>query len=282
MKEPRYLTAAPRVLSAALLALTVAACGGGGAKSAGPAPTIPDAAKRVGFIGLPPSGAQPSTPQRSELVAEWWASVPGDWGKSKFWLFADGRLISLREADIPEGANPRSTGFLEQRITPEGVEILRSAVVGSNPPRVTRDVTSELPKRAWADRTLRAYVPSRYAVCYDRGDGGALGHRQQAWDRERVWPLLPARAKNVLHGHEMDAARSREPIEHCWDVTTREARALDDALDDARFERDQRVKSYALSYVPKRWDPMDPERGPAAISFEPMLPNGEWTCSPCG
>src|SRR5918995_2485651 len=151
------------VLAAAALTLTVTACGGGGAKSAGPVPTIPPAGKRVGFIGLPPKGAKPSTRQHSELAAEWWASVPGDWGKSKFWLFADGRLISLREADIPEGANPRSTGFLEQRITPEGVEILRSAVVRSNPPRVTRDVTSELPKRAWADRTLRAYVPSRYA-----------------------------------------------------------------------------------------------------------------------
>src|SRR5215218_5541263 len=89
------------VVSVALLALTVAACGGRGAQSAGPVPTIPSAAKRVGFIGLPPKGAQPSFPQRGRLVAFWWASVPGAWGKSRFWLFADGRLISLREADIP-------------------------------------------------------------------------------------------------------------------------------------------------------------------------------------
>src|SRR5215211_4532921 len=173
---------ASRVLPAAFLALTVAACGGGGAKSAGPVLTIPSAVNRVGFIGLPPRGAEPSTPRRGELLAFWWGSVPGDWGKSRFWVFADGRLISLREADIPEGANSSSTGFLEQRITPEGVELLRSAVVGSDPPRVTWDVMSELPRRAWADRTIRAYVPSRFAVCDDASTRGF----------ERAWSLLPA------------------------------------------------------------------------------------------
>jgi hypothetical protein len=245
-------------VSAALLVLTVGACGGGGAQSAGPVPTVPSASKRVGFVGLPPNGARPSTPRRGELVAFWWGHAAGDWGKSRFWVFADGRLISLREVDIPEGANPGFTGFLEQRMTPEGVELLRSEVAAK--PVVTRDVTSHLPKRAWADRTIRAYVPSRYAI----------------------WSLLPARARDVLRGNEMDAARSSEPIERCWDVTTREARALAVALADAKFERDQRDKSYRLSYVPTRWDPVDPDRGPAFLSFEPILPHGEWTCSPCG
>ena len=270
------------VLAAPLIASTVAACGGGGATSSGPAPTIPDAAKRVGFIGLPPKGAQPSTPPRGRLVAFWWASAPGDWGKGRFWLFADGRLISLREADIPEGANPRSTGFLEQRITPEGVGILRSAVVGSNPPRLTWAVTSELPKRAWADRTLRAYVPWTYAVCSDEGDAGALGHHPQTRGLRRLWSLLPARAKDVLRGNEMDAARSREPIEHCWDLTTKEARALAVALDDDKFERSQQAHAFSLAYESKRSDPADPELAVVYISFEPILPHGEWTCSPCG
>jgi hypothetical protein len=270
------------VLSAALLALTVAACGGGGAQSAGPAPTIPDAAKRVGFIGLPPKGAQPSYPQRSELVAHWWASAPGDWGKSRFWVFADGRLISLREADIPEGANPRSTGFLEQRVTPEGVELLRSAVVGSDPPRVTWDVTAELPKRAWADRTIRAYVPWRYAVCSDEGDAGALGHHPQTRGLGRLWSLLPARAKDVLHGNQMDAARSDVANVYCWDLTTKEARALAVALEDGKFERSQQAHDFSLTYESKRSDPAEPELALVYISFEPILPNGEWTCSPCG
>jgi hypothetical protein len=258
------------VVAAASLVLTLGACGGGGAQSAGPVPTVPSASKRVGFVGLPPKGAPPSTPRRGELVAFWWGHAAGDWGKSRFWVFADGRLISLREADIPEGANPRFTGFLEQRMTPEGVELLRSEVAANSV--VTRDVTSQLPKRAWADRTIRAYVPSRYAIC---DDGTAREH-------ERLWSLLPARAKDVLRGNEMDPARSTEPIERCWDVTTSEARALDAALAGAKFERDQREKSVRLSYVPTRWDPVDPDRGPAFLSFEPILPHREWTCSPCG
>lgn len=258
------------VVFAALFVLMVGACGGGGAQSAGPVPTVPPSSTRVGFIGLPPKGAKPSTPRRGELVAFWWGYAAGDWGKSRFWVFADGRLLSLREADIPEGANAGFTGFLEQRMTPEGVELLRSEV--ADKPVVTRDVTSHLPKRAWADRTIRAYVPSRYAVCVDGS----------ARENERLWSLLPARAKDVLRGNRVGPPRSQQPIEHCWDVTTREARALAVTLADAKFERDQREKSVRLSYVPTRWEPTDPDRGPAFLSFEPILPNGEWTCSPCG
>ena len=44
-------------------------------------------------------------------------------------MYADGRLISLAEGPtVPESANPLSTGFLEQRLTPEGVERLRSEI----------------------------------------------------------------------------------------------------------------------------------------------------------
>jgi hypothetical protein len=258
------------VVFAALLALVVGACGGDGPQSAGPVPTVPPSSMRVGFIGLPPKGAKPSTPRRGELVAFWWGHGAGDWGKSRFWAFADGRLISLREADIPEGANPGFTGFLEQRLTPEGVELLRSQV--ADKPVITRDVTSQLPERAWADRNMRAYVASRYAIC---DDGTAREH-------ERLWSLLTVRAKDVLRGNRVGPPRSQEPIERCWDVTTREARALAAALADAKFEQDQRAKSVRLSYVPTHWDPADPDRGPASLAFEPILPHGKWTCSPCG
>jgi hypothetical protein len=49
-----------------------------------------------------------------------------------------------------------------------------------------------------------------------------------------------------------------EPIEHCWDVTTKEARALADALDDAGFERNPHDKAYRLDYTLKGPDPSDP------------------------
>ena len=41
-------------------------------------------------------------------------------------VLADGRLIWLKFEDLPEGANSLSTGLLEQRLTPEGVELMRS------------------------------------------------------------------------------------------------------------------------------------------------------------
>jgi hypothetical protein len=228
----------------------------------------------VGFIGLPSKDASPSTPRRGKLVAFWWASMAGDWGKSRLWLFADGRLITLREADIPEGANPRSTGFLEQRLTPQGVEMLRS--------RTRRPDLSQLPKHAWADQRIRAYVPSSYAVCYDQGDGGALGHTQLAGGYERLWSLVPARARDVLRGNEVDAAHSKVPNVYCWTLTTQKARVLAAALGTAWFERGQRSRDFVLSYESKRLDPRHPSREPVVLSFEPILPHGEWTCSPCG
>jgi hypothetical protein len=97
-----------------------------------------------------------------------------------------------------------------------------------------------------------------------------------------VWPLLPARAKNVLHGNEIDAARSKAPNVYCWDLATKEARTLAAVLDDAWFDRDQRGHDFVLGYESTRPDPTAPAGEPISLGFEPILPNGEWTCSPCG
>ncbi len=79
---------------------------------------------RVGFIGLPPEGATPSTPETGELVVYRYA-------RSRLLVYADGRLIWQQPSYLAEGANPRSTGYLEQRLTPEGVELIRSEVLAS-------------------------------------------------------------------------------------------------------------------------------------------------------
>jgi len=102
-------------------------------------PTTVAAAERVGFIGLPPVGATTSDPERGQVVLDI-ASCPyspyGEPSEISGWtgeltVFADGRLIWLRYADVPEGANPLSTGYLEQRLTPEGVELMRSELLAS-------------------------------------------------------------------------------------------------------------------------------------------------------
>lgn len=274
----------------------VAVTGGPWASAPAPAPTGPRAISpsaaelvppadvaRVGFIGLPPEGAEPSTPETGELVLAFsaWPTPTGYLHRA--WVYADGRLVWLRHGDLPEGASPHLSGLLEQRLTPEGVERLRSEVVsvglveggrsragdawlasyvdvrvridgrlvriapgGEVGGLVARflDPASWLPADAWADREIRAYVPSRYAVCSEGPSGAGE-------------PRLPATAVPA------PIAGSR-----CASVTTREARALAEALDRAGFERDG-ADAHRLTYRP------DGLGASTAIWFEPYLPHGE-------
>ncbi len=45
-------------------------------------------------------------------------------------MYADGRIIWSRFGRIPEGASELTSGYLEQRLTPDGAELLRSEVIG--------------------------------------------------------------------------------------------------------------------------------------------------------
>jgi hypothetical protein len=94
-----------------------------------------------GFIGLPPVGATPSAPESGELVLHWEGNSatharPHPRGfllapLVRAWVYADGRMIwswTKMAGRIPEGANELTSGYLEQRLTPEGIELLRSEV----------------------------------------------------------------------------------------------------------------------------------------------------------
>ena len=75
------------------------------------------------LVSLPPVGATPSAPESGELVIQYWIDpdgIKGGFAGGQGWVYADGRLITLR-----------NNGFLEQRLTPEGVELLRSAIVST-------------------------------------------------------------------------------------------------------------------------------------------------------
>ena len=78
-----------------------------------------------GFIGLAPLGATPSTPESGELEIFYWVArgAPGEVeeGRSRNWVYADGRLISDRS----------SSGLIEQRLSPEGLELLRSEILST-------------------------------------------------------------------------------------------------------------------------------------------------------
>jgi len=80
--------------------------------STSPAPTTVDDL-------MPPAGAAPSSPEPGELVAAVVKSDDGAW-----YLYSDGRLISIDHRATPPG-------WMEQRLTPAGVERVRSEFLAS-------------------------------------------------------------------------------------------------------------------------------------------------------
>jgi len=275
--------------------------------------TVRDIFRGDGFIGVAPQGAPRSVPENGELVLSYWGPAAGNSdygphgvGKSRIWVYADGRLIFLREADIPEGANSLFTGFLEQRLTPEGAERLRSEVIskanrgepvpfgtqidvrdGNRLVRLDRasdldqlvtrltNPTSWLPGSAWEDTETTPYVPSRYVVCY--------GGLPQPIEASRMLSLLPAPAEALLRAKER---REQEPGGlYCSDATTEDARAIAEAFDDGGAGQSVAGddRGPARAFRPE-WNFEDPDQAGETVNvfIEPYLPHGEWTCSPCG
>jgi hypothetical protein len=101
-----------------------------GGSETGPTETGPSVApdpSAEGIRGLPLEGATPSTPERGELVVELYdPTIPGG-SREQVWVYADGRVISRLYLRTLE---PYS-GLVEQHITPEGVEFLRSNLLST-------------------------------------------------------------------------------------------------------------------------------------------------------
>lgn len=306
-----------------------------------------------GFVGLPPVGASPSAPEGGTLVLSFSGrSTTLDLRMTGVFVYADGRVVWVREGGAPEGANTFTSGLLEQRLTRQGVELLRSKVVASglfrddvdlitgsaehlqpwqvelfrgtietwNGERLVRvrwmnrahlrehlsdfpgtytgetatpeqeralerldallvDPAASLPASAWQDRRVKAYVPSKLAVC--------LSHRpEQGPDRptpptlgpSSLLALLPADAAEVLR-----AASSPRP--GCAVVATDDAREVAGALDAAGLEKRSggegpgSYNEFGLGY---RFKAPDERPGYVYVTFEPTLPHGEWLCIACG
>jgi len=91
---------------------------------------VPGYPGRVGIVGLPPAEAIPSAPSRGELVVGvMFGHTGGDPGRFGLHLYADGRLIWQKLGEGYAGGDPTPTGLIEQRLTPEGVELIRSEVL---------------------------------------------------------------------------------------------------------------------------------------------------------
>jgi hypothetical protein len=266
---------------------------GGTGETPSPTPVGPSATPGVvdysyrdmGFNGLAPQGATPSDPARTDLVEVF--ARPGPPYLGAAFLYADGRLIWNEYFGDVEGAFHDSTGWLEQSLTAEGIELVRALAVdgwmlnGRRSPRVLKpeELPDLLPARAWADMAIRPYVPSGYAACLSvmEQENPFLESGMSARD---MLAALPRAAADVLRDRPpvVDSSRSYgDDPRACLGMDVRDARRVDAALRAAGFEQE-------------RWN--GPIRGvldrPEAgtwwlnVFLEPILPDGTITCSGCG
>jgi hypothetical protein len=288
-----------------------------------------------GSTDVPPKGAGPSRPVAGKLVVAYGGRPELSGFPDRFvpvsqvWVYADGRVIKRRESPtFPYGVDVTDgkvrTGLLEQRLTAEGVELLRSALDSTGlferdlllrayhgltwgaiqvrdgsrlvtvewccspfpTPRsfadqatfpteeqakalagateLLADPASSLPASAWADPEPRGYVPSRYAICH--------------WPDPYSRPAEPTRVLEVLPGAAQDILRGKGRTYHvfsagvavvCSDVTTAEARELQEIFGRAGFTRVQEAWTHGFRVS-------SGGRGLGTISFEPLLPHGRW------
>jgi hypothetical protein len=215
------------------------------------------AALRVGFVGLPPVGARPSTPEQEVLIYDIAPCSPSH-GFEGLSVLADGRLIWAVSGRL-----------VEQRLSPEGVELMRSELLGSGlfdgddgndecldgkysghsevtpnsmgsefgAPRyadVARlaDPWSWLPASAWADTEIKAFVASEYSVYITGGSSGFGPHTTNPA------PELPAAVQEFVRGREWECQRTSKGLwcyTPSYSFTTDEVRRLVEALEGAGF-----------------------------------------------
>ena len=201
------------------------------------------------FSGLPPVGAAPSAPESGELVVYYRLDTDdldrhrGGWR----WVYADGRLLTAdarpmpqEKSGPPDAATRWSSGLLEQRLTPEGVELLRSEIVstglfehhepvgpkssihnviqvriGDRLVRVEGERTAASNWRNPFPKRLRerlanpaSWLPA--SAWADRRLGAYVPSRYEVYyggyvrtvERSRLFALLPVAAADLLRAHE--------------------------------------------------------------------------------
>ena len=182
---------------------------------------------------IPPEGTDLSTPLEGDLVKRY----PGY--NAFTYVYADGRVIWYEQGAsriLGEGQ------ALERRLTPEGVDLVRSGAQ-----------LDEIPDSAWADAEPRVYAPARYVICLWSGHGD--------FDPSAAMDLLPAPAQAMLRGIRTDP-------DECTVLTTEDARALDEMLSEAGLVPASAHRGISASawYVDGDHDPR--------LSIWALLPHG--------
>jgi hypothetical protein len=285
------------VLCLFAIVLFVRASGSGPAPADTPKPSPSN--PRVGFVDLPPVGALPSTPAVGELVLSLNVTDLEGFDSIDVYVYADGRVIWQKWMDVPGGANESYSGYLEQRLTAEGVGLLRSRVLstglfehsmrlvaGSNSVQIHIRVRKSdrwvfveavsRPYYAWweADGTKETLAQTREIARLQ-----ALLAHPATWLPTTAWADRVIRAyvasrysalfdRRVPSPSELPPPANELLLDSCQFVTTEEARAISNALKDSGI---------APVPTPSGDDGLAFWIGGAFLHFHPALPD-ETTC----
>jgi hypothetical protein len=167
-----------------------------------------------------------------------------------------GRASALVErSGSPTPVGPGGGDFvLERRLTPHGVDLVRSGID-----------SDDLPNSAWADAEARPYAPPLYSVCLWGNDEvpvpSAVG-------------LLPAPAQAQLRGNDPDPLHPG-----CLVMSTEEARAFYDILCEEGLEAASDPGGVTPGSTVGSWllrgaEGILGER--VGIYLHPLWPDGDW------
>jgi hypothetical protein len=303
-------------LLATTLALVTAACGSGGAVAEGNVKDLVAPARYPAhFAGVPPQGTHASTPTTGTLVLSFDFEPKLSFGAepipSLSWsVYADGRVIWQKWSStgdpivIPPGASMIDTGYVQQRLTSQGVQLLRAkilstglfdqnlkvrvgrhrAVINGRVRRGDHMVTFAAwpPGLAWQEHITKATPAQAHGLAQIQAllaDTAVWSLPTTAWADREVRGFVPARYFYAYDRSAPDLAKLPSPLlpykkllgQDCQTVTTGELRAILQAFLEAGITP---VSNHAggIGFA------LEGLHGhPSAPHFSPVLPSD----SPC-
>jgi hypothetical protein len=292
-----------------LLALLIGIVGGvvGGVRPFQPEPQdiLTERALVEPFIGLPPQGTPRSTPETGELVLAFAGRVPHGHAPVRFTrVFVDGRLITGTEAG--------RVGYhvVEQYLTPEGVELMRSAALsdtildadldnlnvdddpaasgggpGADWDWLQVQIGEQRFQVGWSDPDLPArlvdagsWLPEhawsdRRAMPYVASRYAVCVEALGPRSAAEVFEVLPASIKGLIRSRAIEDTPRRDDPRCLYEVTTADARVIAATLDGTLADGGD-VLEWRTRKSPLRNDEVN-------VELLRVLPDGSSVCY-CG